>query len=465
MRVEDNHVTKHLTRFASELRFADLPDSVVELMKWCIIDQLGVQFACSVFKGPVLAQRYARSFGSGAASVVGTSRTAPPELAAFANGVAGRGFELDDIHWASHCHPGAVIVPPALAVCEEVGASGLQLIESVASGYEVLVRVGSGLRVNERGFCPVGTMGPIGAAIAAGKAAGLSPVALFDAVGLACSHGGGTLEYMVSGGQSSQLHGGLAAMAGVRCAKLAEAGFEGPLAPLAGRSGFAHAYSVACDTEAMLAELGSTWRLLQNGFKCRPYPGGIHAVVDQALNALDAMGLTAGPELASNLARVRVGVGVDPARYGFGGTDHQHPRQHAIRKQLSMPWAVANALLHGGTLDSLLGAAREDFDTSALAQRVFAEFDPTCERTLPGVRVRVRLEFRDGSVGESAGYQKGSPDDPLTSGDLQAKFLANAARAIGTARSEELLSILSSLELLDNVRSLAPLLACVAPLR
>ena len=42
-------------------------------------------------------------------------------MAAFANGAAAHAFELDDVHEEAISHPGAVVVPAAMAVAETIG--------------------------------------------------------------------------------------------------------------------------------------------------------------------------------------------------------------------------------------------------------------------------------------------------------------------------------------------------------
>ncbi|SVC09298.1 uncharacterized protein METZ01_LOCUS262152, partial [marine metagenome] len=43
-----------------------------------------------------------------------------PVMAALANGASGHAFELDDVHEEAINHPGAVVVPAALALAEDL---------------------------------------------------------------------------------------------------------------------------------------------------------------------------------------------------------------------------------------------------------------------------------------------------------------------------------------------------------
>ena len=75
-----------------------------------------------------MAARYAEKSAAGAnnnkSSILGASWRASAGLAALVNGTAGHAFELDDVHDESLLHPGTVVVPAALAVCEDVDGSG-----------------------------------------------------------------------------------------------------------------------------------------------------------------------------------------------------------------------------------------------------------------------------------------------------------------------------------------------------
>jgi len=51
-------------------------------------------------------------------------------------------FEADDVYIPAIHHPGAVVVPAALATAEREGSSGKELIAAVVAGYEVMNRIG-----------------------------------------------------------------------------------------------------------------------------------------------------------------------------------------------------------------------------------------------------------------------------------------------------------------------------------
>lgn len=65
--------------------------------------------------------------------------------AALVNGVAVHVEDYDDTHLRTVMHPGAPVVPAALAVREDLGCGGEALLDAVTLGIELSLRVGNGL--------------------------------------------------------------------------------------------------------------------------------------------------------------------------------------------------------------------------------------------------------------------------------------------------------------------------------
>ena len=62
--------------------------------------------------------------------------------AALVNGAFGNVLEMDDLYRTALVHPGPVVVPAALAVAEETGASASLFLDAVLRGFEAMIRVG-----------------------------------------------------------------------------------------------------------------------------------------------------------------------------------------------------------------------------------------------------------------------------------------------------------------------------------
>src|ERR1700687_234021 len=138
-----------------------------------LLDLVGVGLAGSRQPSSPPAADVAFSLGGdGTATIFGSGRrTTSAVWAALANGTAAHAVELDDVTTESSLHPGVAVIPAALAVAEELGASPAALLEAIVAGYEVTMRVGNALNpasAYARGFHPTGVVGIFGANTAAG---------------------------------------------------------------------------------------------------------------------------------------------------------------------------------------------------------------------------------------------------------------------------------------------------------
>jgi 2-methylcitrate dehydratase PrpD len=392
--------------------------------------------------------------------VVGEAFRSAPEHAAFVNGVAGHAFELDDYHLASLNHPGTVAVPAALAIGDLAGASGAQVLTAMAAGYEVMGRIGRGVapsHLYDRGFHPQSTIGVFGAAVTAARLLDLRPGAMAHAIGLAASHAGGTVEYSQSGGESQRLHAGLAAAGGVRSALLAQGGYVAPREPLEGRFGFCRAYADRFDLALMTQDLGSRWIAEYTAFKIRPYHGMVHTAVDVALEA--AGGRRLDPDA---IERITIAASAHASRFlGALGSEIGS----TVEAQFSLHMPVAHALLDGGTLDSMLEFNPRDERIRRLARKVEIVLDDEAERDYhsgglrgPKFLNKVTITLADGGVLTARNYAKGSPENPLSVGELRGKFQTLAGRALPADRVTALITHVERLDQLDDVRTLTALL-------
>src|SRR3954452_6424697 len=165
--------TRILSDFVSGARRADMPADVFDVARLCVLDTVGAMLIGATKPWSQMVSAFSVGEGGsdeGPCTVVGSSRRTSPPMAALANGTMGHGFEIDDVHDESLTHPGVVVVPAAMAVSEQSGASGADFIMSVVLGYELNGRAGLGVGAVShmlRGFYPTGTSGVFGAAAAA----------------------------------------------------------------------------------------------------------------------------------------------------------------------------------------------------------------------------------------------------------------------------------------------------------
>jgi 2-methylcitrate dehydratase PrpD len=190
--------SQELIEFLQAMSLESLPAAVIDSAKWCLLDSLG----CAVFgaRQPwarIMADEMYAESSRGDSTIVGHAQTLAAPAAALCNGTAAHGFELDDLLDEPIVHPGAIVIPAALAVAESIDAPGSRLVLGIAAGYEAMNRVGlaMGLEPAHRGYHKTAVVGPIGAAVAAGVVMNLNAARLTAAVGLACSTASGIKSF------------------------------------------------------------------------------------------------------------------------------------------------------------------------------------------------------------------------------------------------------------------------------
>ncbi|MFQ5804434.1 MAG: MmgE/PrpD family protein [Candidatus Methylomirabilales bacterium] len=279
--------TRELTNFVVDTQYNDFPPEVIERAKVCVLDYLGSALYGSTKDWSRQICRYVQQMGChGKSTVIANQLQTSPQYAALANGTMGHGFELDDFHTVAFVHPGAVVVPAALAMAQNVMASGEELLTAVILGYEVMVRLGlvMGIAHSVRGFHSTGTTGPFASATAAGKVMKLNKDRMLNAYGIAGSMASGLKEFYLEGGTVKRLHAGKAAENGVSAALLAKQGFTGPSTVLEGKFGFCRTYSDAWNLEKLQDNLKQEWQIMSMNTKPYACCGGIHPTVHGLLD-------------------------------------------------------------------------------------------------------------------------------------------------------------------------------------
>jgi 2-methylcitrate dehydratase PrpD len=411
--------------FAASLDASRIPEAVRAVARRQVIDVAGLCLA---------ARRtdYVESVRSaceppGPCTVIGHAHRLIPADAAMVNGTAAHGEDYDDTFEGTPVHPGAVVVPAALACAQRWRRSGSDLLAGIAAGDELMCRLAlvSPGEIHRAGFHPTAVIGALGAAAAAGVTLGLDATKLASALGIAGSLASGIIEYLAEGTWTKRLHAGWAARAGIHAARLAACGFLGPRTVLDGRHGFFHAFTNAgagADLDMVGRELGARWHAAHVAFK--PYPCGTMAqpFIDCALS-LRRDGLNA-EEIASITCRVGEGT-VHRLWEPLG--EKRRPSS-AYSAKFSVPFCIAAALTDGAVgLGQFSEPKVRDPKVLSLAGRIGYEVDPADEYPA-NYSGHLRVVTVGGEVREVVQpHLRGGRREPLDDGELTAKFLANAA--------------------------------------
>src|SRR5688572_10233441 len=124
--------TKQFAEHAAKLRYEDLPPALVELVKQCVLDTLGVSIAATTLAPEAqIVFDYVRDLGGKpVATVWGYGGKAPPPWAVFVNGSLGHMVDYDDVGAGGHVS--IVTIPVAFAVAQALGGvCGRDLITAV----------------------------------------------------------------------------------------------------------------------------------------------------------------------------------------------------------------------------------------------------------------------------------------------------------------------------------------------
>jgi 2-methylcitrate dehydratase PrpD len=434
-----------LADFCVSLRWADLPDEVQARTRELLLDLAGVALAGSRQpSSPPAAEVALRLGGAGSASVIGAGRQTTAVWAALANGTAAHAVELDDVTTESSLHPGVAVIPPALALAEELGASPTALLEAIVAGYEVTMRVGNALNpasAYARGFHPTGVAGVFGATAAAARLLGLDAAALTRALGIAGTMAAGSLEYLSDGAWTKRLNPGWAGHAGITAAALGQAGFSGPASVFEGRLGVLHAYSDAPSTDRLLADLGNPLQVMRVSIKpyacCRYTHGLIDAVFD--LTRREAI-------RPDDVQRMRLGVLSGGALLVADPIAQKRNPRSVVDAQFSAPYGAAVALVHGtGGIDAYTPDKLADPVVRDVMARTECFSDPSLDAVYPQQwPAVVSLVLRDGrTVSSRVEYASGEPENPISRRALVDKFVSLAADSVAdaTGLAERILAV------------------------
>ena len=430
------HETVRLAEYAAALRYEDLPGAVVQQAKDCIIDTVAAGICGSALPWSRIVIDYAERTGPGGNCRIfgrnGPAVQAP--AAALANGALAHAFELDSLtRPGAGAHPGATVLPPALAVAQERGADGRALIAAFVAGNEVMIRIGraTGHTNEARGFHAPGTTGPFGGAVAAGHLLRLDARAMTNALGIAGSLCGGLLEFARGdGGMVKRLHLGRASEAGVLAASLAGGGFAGPRTVLEGEFGFLKVFCTKWDTAELTRGLGKEFVVSTAVLKRYPCHATAHAAVKAVRDLQAEHGFTAAEIEAITVP----------------GTPRMIERHNILEPadlmlaQYSIPFSVALALCREARdPKSWDETALTDPQIRALSRRVRLMADAGGEHG--GTANTVTIALVDGRR-----FERRAASGMLEPGELADKFLRLTRTALGERAATALFERLQQLE-------------------
>lgn len=218
-----------MVNYLAEESYASVPIQIKQALKEALADIIACTIAGT--KTPVfeMVHRFTSSqWGSGASSIITTSKKLSASGAAFVNATAANALDMDDGHRLVKGHPGAIVYPAVLAAAEEYHLSGEEFMTSLLIGYEVAIRAGVLAHQLRPEYHCTGSWGAIGAAAGVSRVIGLTADQIHHSFGIA-EYQSTYSPMMRCIDHPSMLKDGIGwgSMTGISAAYLAKEGFTG----------------------------------------------------------------------------------------------------------------------------------------------------------------------------------------------------------------------------------------------
>lgn len=429
-----DHIEEQLSEFIAGLHFEALPTELVMDMKYRLLDWIGCALAgLTRPTAQKICDFVVANGGAPQATLFGSAEKVPAAQAALANGVMGHLVEFDDGHRQAIAHPGSVAIPTALAVGEQVGATGREVITAVVAGYEVMIRLGAAINPSHyRIWHTTGTCGVFAAAATAAVLLNLNPKEVRMALGIAGTLASGLQETF--GTDAKPLNAGHACCSGIQAAFLARSGFTGPQHIISGKKGFVAAMTESYDPTP-LTTIGQGKFLASTAFyKMFSSCGHTHS----PLSAVFTLIRRCPPEPA-DIRRIRVRT----YRTSVELTGRLATESEEAAK-FSLPYCIAVAILyHRVTLSEFTSKQLKNPQVLRLAEKVEVIEDSEASSLFPQRLAQVQIELANGTVLEEK--VTGADDTPNYLAIVE-KYLALAALTISEPLEQDIENFLLQMD-------------------
>jgi len=452
-RTRNMTLAEELAQRIVSLRFDELPVEAVAAAKAGLLDTLGVALvgqnedATRTAASLLLAEAK-----HGPSLIFGTTRRASPLAAAFINGMAANVLDFDDCNASLGGHPSAPILGAVVALAEQVGASGRQVLAAYIAGVETAAKIGRGVNDYhyEHGWHPTSTLGVFGVAAACTHLLGLTREETAIALAIAASHASGIKANF--GTATKSLHIGNCARNGMMAALLARQGFTAAVDAFEHKQGFLRVYNGAGNfsTARVLEQWAQPLDIVMPGIQVKQHPCCLS--VQSAVDAMIA--LARDHDLnASEVARVDAAT----HRRRLEHTDRPAP-DSGIDAMLSLQYCLARALIDKQiALEDFKGDAHREPSVCDLMKRIQVRAHPDSDKSEDNdFFAEIAVTMRDGAehrirIDRPVGHE---PGQPLPLPLLKAKFRACASRVLPLENIGSVIDLVFQCDRLDSIHAI-----------
>ena len=444
---------KRLSSYMTEAGTGPLPQEALEKTKEHILDTFAAMVSGSELPPGRFAINFARAHSAEKTATVAASDVVCGAIeAAFSNAMLAHSDETDDSHAPSESHPGASIVPAALAAGEQFNIAGSRFLRAVALGYDVGTRVtmtvGVGAFQTATHISTHALAGTFGSAAAAGCAVSLNEQQMRWLIDYASQQASGikTWQRDTDHIEKAFLFAGMPARNGITAALLVQAGATGVDDVLSGQDNFLADYATQADPAKLIEKLGERYEITRTNIKKWTVGSPIQAPLD----ALEII-MKRRPFDADQVQSVTVRVAGSEAALVNNREMPDICMQHMIAVMLVDKTASFKAAHDKARMQ----------DPAVLKQRAKVQLIPDAEleRQLPAREAIVEVTLGDGThLTETVKAVRGTAENPMPREEVVTKARDLMTPVLGAEQTTKLIQTTLALESLKSVREMRPLL-------
>ena len=465
-------ISRQIAEFAVSLKFADLPEEVVNEVKRYMYDSIGCAYGGYHTKDlNIIRDIYIDIGGKSDATVLGFGDKLPAVNATLINSLMVRALDFNDIYWKDDPSHPSDIIPAAWAVGELVNANMKDVIVAIVLAYEFEQRLCLFAKpgVRERKWHHA-TLTQFVSPIVAGKLLGLTVDEMVHAIGISGCHNH-TIGCPTAGKLTMMKNtvDPMAVQSGVFAALMAQKGFSGTEKVFEGKEGFMDTFigwnakdeslkptdmegrdgvsSWSWDIDALVGGLGDSYKIMECGMKAFPTEALTHTHLSCVLNAMIGNNLE-----YSDVKEVKVTCFAQAYDILFDPTKYRPESRETADH--SLPYCMAVAMVDKKiTTDSFSDEKLNDPRIYEVIDKIIGEPSQEFEKMFPAKQPsRVVVTTNDGRMFEEyLEYPKGDPREPMTMDDLENKFNSLAGDKFDASAKKQLKETIFNCEEMNAV--------------
>jgi 2-methylcitrate dehydratase len=455
----EKSISRVISEFAVNLKYEDLPKEVINEVKRYLYDSIGCAFGAYKTKDVnIIRNIYKQMGGKPEATVIAFGDKIPAVNATLVNSLMIRSLDFNDIYWKEDPSHPSDIIPAALSCAELVGASMKDVIVAIVLAYEFEQRLCLFAKpgVRERKWHHA-TLTQFVSPIVAGKILGLTVDQMVNAIGISGSHNH-TIGCPTAGKLTMMKNtvDPMATQSGVFAALMAQKGYTGTEKVFEGKEGFMDCFDGwdskeeklkpammkgregesewSWDLDALIKDLGKSWKILECSMKAFPTEALTHTHISATLDVVKINDIKYDEIESVTITTIARACDIlfDPHKY------RPESRETADH---SLPYCIAAAIVDRKiTTQSFSDEKMKDPRIWEVIDKIQGEASLEFENMFPAKQPsKVVIRTKDGrEFSKYLEYPKGDPREPMTIEDLDNKFNALSTELLSAKRQREI---------------------------